>query len=117
VNIHIINLIKHVLFEYCILLMKMTLNVPTILAFNKFNFCLLIDVEALLGFNAIMSFLEAIHSLIKFAQLCDVFVCNFIAIVKVCEGDICQMYCDKLFLISKVMCLETFVQVMCMKRL
>lgn len=108
-----INLIKYLLFEYCILLMKTTLNVPTILAFTKFNFCLLIDVEALLGLNAIMPFLEAIHSLIKYAQLCDVLVCNFIAIVKVCEREIYQMYCDNLFLLPrwcvwKLLCLYQF---------
>jgi hypothetical protein len=96
-----INLMKHVLFEYCILLMRMTLNVPIVLTFTKFNFCLLIDVEALLGLNDIMSFLEALHSLIKFAQLCDVFVCNFIAVVKVCERDIYQMYCDNFFLFPR----------------
>ncbi len=43
-------------------------------------------VETLLGLNAIMSFLEVVHSLIKFVQLHDVFVCDFIVVNKICEG-------------------------------
>jgi len=46
--------------------MKMALDAPTI-AFAKSNMCLLIDVESLLGLNAIMPLLEATHSLIKFS--------------------------------------------------
>jgi len=48
----------------------------------------------LLGLNVIMPFLEVVSSLLKFAQLCDVFVCDFIAMVEICEGDIYWMYCD-----------------------
>jgi hypothetical protein len=73
--------------------MKMTLDVPTI-ASTKSNLCLLIDVEMLLGLNVIMPLLHALHPLIKFAQLHDVFVCNFIAMVKICERDIYWMYDD-----------------------
>jgi hypothetical protein len=88
--------VKHVLFEYhilLILLMKMTLDMPTI-ASTKSNLCLLIDVEMLLRLNVVMPLSEAMHSLIKFAQLQDVFVCDFIATVKICNGDVYQMYCD-----------------------
>jgi len=80
------------LFEYHILLMKLTLDVPTI-ASTESNLCLLIDVEMLLGLNVIMPLLHALHSLIKFAQL-HVFMCNFIAMVKICERDIYLMYHD-----------------------
>ncbi len=84
--------VKHVLFEYHILLMKMTLDAPTI-ASTKSNLCLLIDVEVLLGLNVIMQLLHALHSLIKLAQLHVVFG-NFITMVKICEGDIYWMYRD-----------------------
>ncbi len=67
--------------------MKVALDAPTI-ASTKFNLCVLIDVEMLLGLNVIMPLLEATHSLIKFSWPCDVFVCDFIAIVKCCEGDV-----------------------------
>jgi len=59
---------------------------------TQFNLSLFTDVETLLGLNAMMSLLKAIHSLIKFAQLKDVFVYDFIAIVKICEGDVYHMF-------------------------
>jgi hypothetical protein len=48
----------------------------------------------LLELNVIVPLLEAIHSLIKFGQLEDMFVCDFSAIIKICEGDVYQMYCE-----------------------
>lgn len=75
--------------------MKMALNAPTICS-TKFNLSLFIDVETLLlSLNAMMVLLEAIHSLIKFTQLKDVFVCDFITIVKICEGDVYYMFYDR----------------------
>ncbi len=62
------NLVKHVLFEYHTLLMKMALDAPT-KTFTKSNLCLLTNVELLLGLNVVMPLLEVVHSLIKFAQL------------------------------------------------
>jgi hypothetical protein len=62
-----INPIKHVLSKYCTLIMKMALDAPTIPS-TKSNLSLLIDVETLLGLNVMMSTLEVVHSLIKFAQ-------------------------------------------------
>lgn len=41
-----------------------------------------------------MPLLGKMHSLIKFSQLHDVFVCDFIAIVKICETDVHMMYYD-----------------------
>jgi len=88
-----ISPVKCVLFEYHTSFMKMALNAPTIV-FTKSNLCLLTNVKTLLGLNVIMPLLEAIHSLIKFSQLCDVFVCVFIVVMKICEGDVNQMYYD-----------------------
>ncbi len=34
------------------------------------------------------------HFFIKFAQLRDVFLCDFIIVIKIYEGDVYQMYCD-----------------------
>ncbi len=62
-----INLVKHVLSEYYILFMKMALDALTI-PFAKSIFSLWTNLETLLGLNAMMSMLETIHSLIKFAQ-------------------------------------------------
>ncbi len=86
-----INLVKCVLFEYCIFSMKMALDAPTIHS-TKSNLYLLTNVETLLGFNAMMPLLEVI----KFAQLKDVFVCDFIAIKKICEKDMYHVFSDRL---------------------
>ncbi len=75
--ISMISFIKHVLFEYCTFLMNMALDAPTII-FAKSNLCILVNVKMLLGLNAIIPLLEAVHSLIKISQLRDVFVCDFI---------------------------------------
>ncbi len=62
-----INFIKHVLSKYHTFIMKMASNAPTISSI-KSNLSSLIDVKTLLGLNAMMLMLEAIQSLIKFAQ-------------------------------------------------
>ncbi len=91
--IFMINLVKEVLFKYRILLMKMTLDATTIPS-TQFYLFLLLNVETLLGLNIMMPLLKVIHSLIEFAQLKDVFVYNFITIMKICEGDVYRMFCD-----------------------
>jgi hypothetical protein len=48
-------------------------------------------IDKLMGLNVIMPLLEVVHSLIKFVELC---MCDFIAIIKICERDVCWMYCD-----------------------
>jgi len=53
-----------------------------IIPFAKSIFSFLTNVETLLGLNAMMSLLEVVHSLIKFAQLMYVFVCDFIVAEK-----------------------------------
>ncbi len=80
-----ISHVKHVLFEYRTFLMKMALDAPTI-ASTESTLCLLTDVKTLLGLNVIMPLLEVVHSLIKFSQLHDVFMCAFITIMKFVKG-------------------------------
>jgi len=75
--------------------MNMALDAPTIPS-AKSNLSLFIDVETLLlGLNAMMALLKVVHSLIKFTQLKDVFVCDFITTMKICEGDMYYMFYDK----------------------
>ncbi len=81
------------LFEYHIIFMKMILDAPKI-DFAKSNLCLLTNVETFMGLDVIMPLLKIVHFLIKFAQLHDMFMCDFIAIVQICEGDVYWMYCD-----------------------
>jgi hypothetical protein len=88
--IFVISHVKHVLFEYCAHLMKMALDAP-IITFAKYSFCLLTNVAMLSELNVITPLLETMQSLIKFAQLYDVFVCDFMIIIKICERDIYHM--------------------------
>jgi len=89
--ISMISFIKCVLSKYHPLLMKMTLNAPTIRYVGS-NLSLIINMETLLGLNVMVPLLEEIHYLIKFAQLKDGFVCIFISIVRICEGNVYYMY-------------------------
>ncbi len=72
-----ISHVKRVLFEYRTFFMKIALDAPTIVS-TKSTLCLLTNAKTLLGLNVVMPLLEAIHSLIKFSQLRDVFVCDLI---------------------------------------
>jgi hypothetical protein len=74
--------------------MKMAIDAPTTPS-THFYFILLINVEILFAFNVMMPMLKTIHSLIKFAQLKDVFVYNFITTIKVSEGDVYRMFYDR----------------------
>ncbi len=100
-----ISLVKHVLSKYCTLLMRITLYAPTI-AFTKSNLCLLTHVKMFLRLNVIMPILEVVHSLIKFSQLRDVFVCDFITTMKICELGVYIKCIVTTNLISKVMCFK-----------
>ncbi len=88
-----ISPIKHVLSKYYTLIMKMALDALTIPS-TKSDLFLLIDVETLLGLNAMTLTLKVIHLLIKFAQWRDVFVYDFIVGVKICERDVYHMFYD-----------------------
>jgi hypothetical protein len=83
--------------------MKMELD-ATIIPSTKSFFFWLIDVETLLGLNTMMLMLTTIHSLIKFAQLRDVFVYDFLTTVKICEGDVYRMFYNLCNPLLKVMC-------------
>jgi hypothetical protein len=61
---------------------------------TKANLDLLCDVETFLGLTYIIPLLEFVQSLSKFGQTHDVFICDFVCIVKVCEDDLYEMYCD-----------------------
>jgi hypothetical protein len=47
------------------------------------NLSLLCDLELILGLHAILSLLDCVHTLIKFAQSCNIFVCDFIDVVNI----------------------------------
>ncbi len=47
-----------------------------------------------MAFSCLIQVLEEVFSLIKFNQLYDMFVCDFIITMKVCQGDIYALYFD-----------------------
>ncbi len=61
----------------------------------KSNLELFCDVEMFLGLTCIIPMLELVQGLSKFAQNWNIFICNFVAIVKKCEEQLNQMYCDQ----------------------
>jgi hypothetical protein len=97
--------IRHMLSKYHLFSMKMRLEAP-IITLAKSNLYLLTNVETLLGLNAIMPLFEVVHSLIKFTQLCDMFVCDFIVVVKICERNV---YHGMYFRVDMFMNFETLI--------
>jgi hypothetical protein len=52
---------------------------------TKLNLKLLCEIVILLSFAYFLPLLEIVHVLIKFLQYKDVFVCNYIATIKMCQ--------------------------------
>jgi hypothetical protein len=92
--ISMLNLAKKVTAKYRTLLVKMALDSPTNQQ-AKLNYENLCDFQVLLGLVCILPLLEFVHAFIKFAQMKDVYMCDLVAIIKVCQGDIYMMYCDQ----------------------
>jgi hypothetical protein len=64
---------------------KMVKDNPSIM-FTKVNFELLCDVNLFIFLSCLLPMLEIIHALIKFTKKRDVFVCNYVATIKICQG-------------------------------
>jgi hypothetical protein len=60
----------------------------------KLNYEHLCELQILLVLACILPLLKSIHVLVKFAQMQDMFVYNLVAIVKVCQANLFNMYCD-----------------------
>jgi len=58
------------------------------------NLNLFYDLELILRLHAILPFLNSMHTLIKLTQSHDVFICDFIDMVKVCLLDLYNLYFD-----------------------
>lgn len=58
------------------------------LAVARANLHSMPNIEMLLELTYILPMLEAIHSFIKFSQLCDVFVSNCIVDVSICWDEV-----------------------------
>jgi hypothetical protein len=56
------------------------------------NLGLLTDLHLLFGLAIVLPLMEAFGSLLKFAQRWDVFIYDFIVVVKVCQGQFYRLY-------------------------
>ena len=55
----------------------------------------LLDPYTVLGMAALLPLLEAVDNLITFAQKRDVYICDFVAALKVCQGQLYSLYEDQ----------------------
>lgn len=61
----------------------------------KGNPNMLCNVEFVLGLTIILPMLNVVHILIKFFQGRDIYIWDFVATGKFCQGDICSIFIDK----------------------
>jgi len=59
---------------------------------NYEHFC---DIHILFGLACIFPLLEFVHALIKFAQFRNLFACDLVATIKLCQSDVYNMYYDQ----------------------
>jgi hypothetical protein len=63
-------------------------------AVANINYELLCDVETVMGLTFVLPMLEAVQYLSKLAQYKDIFICDFVLAVKLCQFKIYTMYVD-----------------------
>ena len=73
---------KHVLFEYRSLVAKLDLEAGNCHAMAKVMATWL-DLEVMLGLACLIPMFECVHALIKLAQVHDIYLCDFLIVVKV----------------------------------
>jgi len=56
----------------------------SLMELTKTNLLNLCDIVTILGLPCILHMLEFIYALMKFAQAIDVFVCDYIVVIKIC---------------------------------
>jgi hypothetical protein len=95
--------------EYKVLLVKMAMDskpaqrdvngkkVPRdkkLVNLAKKNLAFLSDIQILLGLSGLLPLLRCVHSLMKFSQGRDIFVCDYMAAIQVCISEITAFYID-----------------------
>ncbi len=58
------------------------------------NFQYLCDTKMVMGLACIMLMMEIIHAFLKFAQVHDTFICDFVTTMKICCIELYNMYLD-----------------------
>jgi hypothetical protein len=82
-----LNLAKRALSMYIPLVANMAKDSSSLMA-TQVNFELLCDVNLLISLSYLMPMLETIHALIKFTHKRDVFVCDYVVTIKICQGQL-----------------------------
>lgn len=95
--INMLNLTKWVLSMHMSLVAK-TIEDNSFFMDAQVNFKLLCDVDLLISLSCLMPMLKIVHGLIKFAQKKDVFVCDYVIAIKICQR---QLYIHYLNLATK----------------
>jgi hypothetical protein len=88
--------LKRVRKDYKTLAAKMVVNSGIVEA-TKANVVNLCDVGIILGMSCVLPMLESVNALMKFAQVRDIFICDYneyIVTVKICQVDLYKMYSD-----------------------
>ena len=91
---------QRVLSEYKLLLAKMGVDMgpptgPKGPAGAAGNFSCLSDIEVLLSLSCFIPLVNAVHSLIKLTQSRDVFICDFLQALRVCQNELARMFIDQ----------------------
>ena len=103
--ISLLEPLKRILEEYKILIVKMYKDVavkePALTQKQavsresaKHNCDLLCDVATLLALPCVLPLLECMNELMKFAKSRDVFISDYITLVKISQADLYMMYVD-----------------------
>lgn len=59
------------------------------------NLAYLCDFRIVLGLAGLLPMLRSVHSLIKFSQSREVFVCDYVAAIQICVAEVQAMYVDE----------------------
>jgi uncharacterized membrane protein len=85
--------LKQIMVEYKTLIMKMAQENMSIVQ-ARLNLDLICDIHTLLALFCLLPLLEVVNYLIKFAKGRDVFICDFVIIVEICQVYFFMMYFD-----------------------
>jgi hypothetical protein len=55
---------------------------------NLLNPC---DIDMILSLLGILLMLESMNGLMKFVHIKDVFLCDYVVVIKICQGDLYKM--------------------------
>jgi hypothetical protein len=84
---------KQVVAKYKTLIVKMSKDhIENEVA--RSNLQKLLDLELIFGLHCILPLLELIHTLIKYTQGKDVYICDFVEAIKMCKVKLYELYID-----------------------